>query len=707
MSEKKSSKRAPSNPIGNASQPDASEVSLLVSSNHTTSAVSATTADNPHNNTTSSGRGFSFFDDYSSDPLLRRPDDDVVPQSSRNALSSDLEDLDSSLQYRRWRSSSSRRLTVVPSTNMSTASSTSSRTLSTENSRHHVVAPSLRASLDAGMAAMKRWIMSHSSDNNNTRTRDPEEDDSFSLVPPTIFEDHDDNDNNDERMPANHGNRQRTRSEPDSASAQEFFHSSVRRRRRAYSSVASPDLTPPRPRSTSLVVNRDRQVLSSSAAAALSWTNSTGHPSPILDHYDNPFENLSLLNVHQPPLGTTATTSTTSAPVTAAATHLPVDVTPSESLQQQQQQRPMDVPEAAQTLGDRDREARARARWIRINRCFQFVITVVALFFSVLLFAILLCWVVLTSTYIASLDKPCDVGLKAYFWLVSLQLVLDVFRNDILRFIFHWDSSSHDSIPCRVIAYNMAYLVYALLVLRLGVMSVYMGNPTCKSTAPELFKASTAFVSLSLTAWGVILVGYVVPLFVVAGLLTCNGYNPMDSGPDHSGGPTAVFPAAYSWNGAPPGCIEQLPRVPVELLQQGLECCICMEGFGKDDVAVKTFCNHTFHKSCCREWLRQARTCPVCRADIPSTLEGIDEESRSGSGTADHTSRIPFGPTGRPDRGLFIRIFRHRTRDSGDAGSTPASSSASRGETRSSVPSDDLELGGRPTGVASAPRLRL
>ena len=39
---------------------------------------------------------------------------------------------------------------------------------------------------------------------------------------------------------------------------------------------------------------------------------------------------------------------------------------------------------------------------------------------------------------------------------------------------------------------------------------------------------------------------------------------------------------------------------------------------------ISTECHHLFHKKCCQEWLRKARTCPVCRNDIPSTLD-MDE----------------------------------------------------------------------------------
>ena len=328
-----------------------------------------------------------------------------------------------------------------------------------------------------------------------------------------------------------------------------------------------------------------------------------------------------------------------------------------------------------------DPEREARMRWMRINRRFQLVITIVAILFSFLLFAILICWVALTSTYVVSFEKTCDVPLKAYFWLVTLQLVLDVFRSDILRCIFRWDSNARDPIPCRVILYNIAYLIYALLVLRLGIRSVFVEPSTCKETAPQLFNASTAFVSLSIAAWATIVCGYVLPLCIVAALLTYNGYNPSASAMEGGEGNAtqAVFPAAYSTTGAPPWCIDEMQTVRMSDFSDDFprECCICMEDFHPDDIMVKTACNHVFHKPCCREWLRQARTCPVCRSDIPSTLEslanGANEGDTATRARADSNSRIPVGLTGRPVVGL-LRILQRADGEGSFVGSSTGNS---------------------------------
>ena len=281
--------------------------------------------------------------------------------------------------------------------------------------------------------------------------------------------------------------------------------------------------------------------------------------------------------------------------------------------QQQQQQSP---------------QVAARRRWIRINRRFQMIVAVVVVIFSILVFGIFLCWIVWAGTFFRA--EPCQVQLKRYFWLATLQLVLDLFRTCLLRVVFRWNPRSPESIPGRVMAYYIVYLIYAACVLRLGIASVFATTTTedakCQTTAPDFFHASAAFVSLSLAAWMTIIVGYLIPFCVVAVLLTINGYNPNTSSTT-GGSNTPPFPflsCGYTTVGTPPGCVDQLRTIELQHLPGSLdskECCICMEAFIEHDVIVITKCEHIFHKQCCREWLRQASTCPVCREDIPSSLE--------------------------------------------------------------------------------------
>ena len=65
-----------------------------------------------------------------------------------------------------------------------------------------------------------------------------------------------------------------------------------------------------------------------------------------------------------------------------------------------------------------------------------------------------------------------------------------------------------------------------MLVLRLGIQSVFIKETTCSNTAPELFYSSLVFICLSLLAWATICLGYLIPFVFVAILLTHNGYFP-------------------------------------------------------------------------------------------------------------------------------------------------------------------------------------
>lgn len=46
------------------------------------------------------------------------------------------------------------------------------------------------------------------------------------------------------------------------------------------------------------------------------------------------------------------------------------------------------------------------------------------------------------------------------------------------------------------------------------------------------------------------------------------------------------------------------------------ECCCCQEDFGPDLEIVRTTCGHYYHKECLVEWLKLAKTCPLCRCDL-------------------------------------------------------------------------------------------
>ncbi|KAL7454464.1 hypothetical protein ACHAWC_006107 [Mediolabrus comicus] len=302
---------------------------------------------------------------------------------------------------------------------------------------------------------------------------------------------------------------------------------------------------------------------------------------------------------------------------------------------------------ATETIIDPDRDA--RTRWLQINRRFRCIISSVALAFSFFLVLFLISWVILIATYIISLGKTCDVPLKAYFWLATLQLALDFFRAEIMKIMCRWRSDSRGGVPLRVLLYNVAYLVYAALVLRLGIVSVFVRESTCYNTAPELFLASAVFMCISLLAWMLIIVGYIIPYATVAVLLTRNGYFPNADFDDlngiegnRRGRLIGILPNNLS-NPAPPECVEKLRVIMYDEINDSSqkECCICLQDYAPGEGIVATPCEHVFHKQCCKEWLNLSRSCPICRRDI---VEALGEESTLEEGSlSDRGGHRPRG----------------------------------------------------------------
>jgi hypothetical protein len=50
------------------------------------------------------------------------------------------------------------------------------------------------------------------------------------------------------------------------------------------------------------------------------------------------------------------------------------------------------------------------------------------------------------------------------------------------------------------------------------------------------------------------------------------------------------------------------------------ECCCCTETFDNVTPVVRTPCQHYYHKECIGDWLKLARTCPLCRCDLEEAV---------------------------------------------------------------------------------------
>jgi hypothetical protein len=73
------------------------------------------------------------------------------------------------------------------------------------------------------------------------------------------------------------------------------------------------------------------------------------------------------------------------------------------------------------------------------------------------------------------------------------------------------------------------------------------------------------------------------------------------------------------------------------------ECSVCQELFELDSTCLKLPCTHCFHKDCIVPWLKDHNTCPVCRKELPTS---INNEAVSVEGTGSGTSTAAASETG-------------------------------------------------------------
>ena len=61
--------------------------------------------------------------------------------------------------------------------------------------------------------------------------------------------------------------------------------------------------------------------------------------------------------------------------------------------------------------------------------------------------------------------------------------------------------------------------------------------------------------------------------------------------------------------------LAEIPRVTIDqkMMEQELNCAICLTDFQLDDEASRLVCAHQFHPDCIGPWLQSNRSCPLCR----------------------------------------------------------------------------------------------
>lgn len=54
----------------------------------------------------------------------------------------------------------------------------------------------------------------------------------------------------------------------------------------------------------------------------------------------------------------------------------------------------------------------------------------------------------------------------------------------------------------------------------------------------------------------------------------------------------------------------------VLIIDQNMECSICLNKFTNENKGYKLKCDHIYHKNCIQEWFLKSKTCPICRINI-------------------------------------------------------------------------------------------
>lgn len=236
------------------------------------------------------------------------------------------------------------------------------------------------------------------------------------------------------------------------------------------------------------------------------------------------------------------------------------------------------------------------------------VLQAVAILFGLLCFGFWVyitvrCWYVL----IEYSDVPCDVPLSD--WLI-VKMVLDACSPQLQG------RSENELQPV-----SWAFILLQNCWLGVGYHWVF-SSKTCEATNPSLFY----LVRFLVVFWTLVLL-LVVALPLLLSLVVLVVVYLVRAGiiknPRAADGDT----------------LQRMHRVPydpslfsasdaIDDPRPSSECCCCCDGFGPDKVIVRTPCKHYYHETCLGDWLKLAKTCPLCRCDLDEAvmLQGDEED---------------------------------------------------------------------------------
>mmetsp|Transcript_132646 Transcript_132646/g.383500 ORF Transcript_132646/g.383500 Transcript_132646/m.383500 type:complete len:332 (+) Transcript_132646:129-1124(+) len=280
---------------------------------------------------------------------------------------------------------------------------------------------------------------------------------------------------------------------------------------------------------------------------------------------------------------------------------------PPTATRQDLMERGMSSREADATLVSQAEQQVIAEQFLRFLMCFTCLMVLV----SCTLFAL---WIWLIVAYADSTEEAdgvdCNVPLRLWVQVViSVSLIKSFCKGLIDRCLCCWtETPEHPTPPTRVrlkdafiLSFEFLWVIVVGFYWMFGLGRGAGSKPTCQEVMPNLFLAARVYVGFN-TAANIFFWLSAVGLLTVLRFLLRRGM-------------------LSSSSGAPPDAIdkntEEISPGSAELA--GLDSCpICIADFSeKDNPAVKLkTCGHIFHKSCLKNWLKVARTCPLCREDV-------------------------------------------------------------------------------------------
>ncbi|KAI4343340.1 hypothetical protein L6164_010701 [Bauhinia variegata] len=85
--------------------------------------------------------------------------------------------------------------------------------------------------------------------------------------------------------------------------------------------------------------------------------------------------------------------------------------------------------------------------------------------------------------------------------------------------------------------------------------------------------------------------------------------------------------------GTPPAQKEAVEALPTVIINENLQCSVCLDDFQLGSEAKEMPCKHRFHSGCILPWLELHSSCPVCRFQLP-----MDESKRDSEASRNNSS---------------------------------------------------------------------